>query len=109
MNLVEKLEEGDRVMPFKQIDIKEKIKEKAAKDPEFAEAWEDSRNEYQLLHEITRIRKEQSLTQKQLAEISGSTQQEISRLEKREHSPALRTLCRVVNSLGYELVLKKRL
>lgn len=96
-------------MPFKQIDIKEKIKEKAVRESEFAEAWEDSRNEYQLLHEITRIRKEQSLTQKQLAEISGSTQQEISRLEKREHSPALRTLCKVVNSLGYELVLKKRI
>lgn len=95
-------------MPFEQIDIKEKIKEKVAQNPEFATAWEKSRNEYELLHEVTRIRKEQNLTQKQLAELSDCSQQEISRLEKREHSPALRTLCRVVNSMGYELILRKR-
>ena len=95
-------------MSFQQVSIQEQIKEKTNRDPKFAEAWKDSRNEYELLHEITRIRKEQSLTQKQLAELSGSTQQEISRLEKREHSPALKTLCRIVNSMGYELVLRKR-
>lgn len=95
-------------MSFQQVSIEEQIKEKTTRDPKFAEAWENSRNEYELLHEITRIRKEQSITQKQLAELSGSTQQEISRLEKREHSPALRTLCRIVNSMGYELVLRKR-
>lgn len=95
-------------MSFQQVSIQEQIKEKTTRDPKFAEVWENSRNEYELLHEITRIRKEQSLTQKQLAELSGSTQQEISRLEKREHSPALKTLCRIVNSMGYELVLRKR-
>lgn len=95
-------------MPFKQIDIEAKIKEKATRDSEFASAWENSRNEYELLHEVARIRKEKNLTQKQLADISDCSQQEISRLEKREHSPALRTLCRVVNSMGYELVLRKK-
>lgn len=37
-------------MPFKQVDIKEKISEKSAKDPEFEMTWENSRNEYALLH-----------------------------------------------------------
>lgn len=96
-------------MSFQYVSIEEQIKEKLTHNPEFAEAWENSRNEYELLHEVTRIRKEQNLTQKQLAELSGNTQQEISRLEKREHSPALKTLCRVVNSMGYDLVLKKRM
>lgn len=95
-------------MPFKQVEIKEKIKEKAALSHEFSKAWENSRNEYQLIHEITRIRKELNMTQKDLADISNSTQQEISRLEKREHSPKLRTICKVVNSMGYELVLRKK-
>jgi DNA-binding XRE family transcriptional regulator len=97
------------MMPFEQIEIKEKVLEKAAKSSEFKAAWKDSRNEYNLLHDITRIRKELNLTQKELAVISESTQQEISRLEKKEHSPALKTICRIVNSMGYELVLKKRL
>ena len=95
-------------MSFQKVSIEQKLNEKIAKDPAFAQVWEDSRNEYRLLHEVTQIRKELNLTQKQLADMSGNSQQEISRLEKMEHSPALRTLCRVVNSMGYELVLKKR-
>ena len=96
-------------MPFQHVCIEKQINEKVAQNPKFAEAWENSRNEYELLHEVTRIRKEQNLTQKQLAELSGNTQQEISRLENREHSPALKTLCKIVNSMGYDLVLKKRM
>ena len=95
-------------MPFKQVDIKKTILEKTTENPEFNEVWERSRNEYKLLHDITRIRKELNLTQKELATISKSSQQEISRLENREHSPALKTICRIVNSIGYELILKKK-
>lgn len=96
-------------MPFKRVDIKQKISEKAATNAEFRDAWENSRNEYELLHNVTKIRKELNLTQKDLAIMSNSTQQEISRLEKREHSPALKTICRIVNSMGYELVLRKKI
>ncbi|MFI3212568.1 MAG: helix-turn-helix transcriptional regulator [Eubacteriales bacterium] len=95
-------------MPFKQANIQEKITKKAATDADFNVAWKNSRNEYSLLHDITQKRKELQLTQKQLAEISNCTQQEISRLENREHSPALKTICRIVNSMGYELILKKK-
>ncbi len=96
-------------MPFKQVDIKEKIEERTADEAEFKVAWENSRNEYMLLHNVTQIRKKMKLTQKDLAVISKSSQQEISRLEKREHSPALKTICRIVNSMGYELVLRKKI
>ncbi len=85
-------------MPFKKIDVAQEINKKSADNPEFENAWNTSRNEYELLHDITRKRKEMNLTQKQLAEISNCTQQEVSRLENRGHSPALRTICRIVNS-----------
>lgn len=45
-------------MPFKPINVQERIAEKVAKDSEFKEAWENRRNEYKLLRDITRIRKE---------------------------------------------------
>lgn len=96
-------------MPFKRVEIKSKIEEKATTNAQFRTAWENSRNEYELLHNVTKIRKELNLTQKDLAVMSNSTQQEISRLEKREHSPALKTICRIVNSMGYELVLRKKI
>jgi len=95
-------------MPFKQVSIDEKIKKKTALDPLFKEMWDESRNEYALLHDIVRLRKELNLTQKELAEISETSQQEISRMEKRHHSPALKTLCKIVNSMGYELILQKK-
>ena len=95
-------------MPFKEISIAEVIQHKHASDPIFKQAWEMSRNEYELLFAIASLRKEHHLTQQDLAELTGSSQQEISRLENRSHSPALRTLCRIVNALGYDLVLKER-
>ncbi len=62
-------------MPFKKIDVAQEINKKSADNPEFENAWNTSRNEYELLHDITRKRKEMNLTQKQLAEISNCTQQ----------------------------------
>ncbi|MBR3772637.1 MAG: helix-turn-helix transcriptional regulator [Clostridium sp.] len=98
---------GER-MPFKKIEVEDIIAAKRIDSLEFGQTWDISRNEYELLHEIIRIRKGLGLTQRQLADAIHSTQQEISRLEKREHSPALRTICRIVNCMGYELVLQKK-
>lgn len=65
-------------------------------------------NERILLERVVNIRKDLKITQRELATMSGNTQQEISRLEKQRHSPSIRTLCRILNSIGYELTLAKR-
>ncbi len=38
----------------------------------------------------------------------GSKQQVISQIEKRENSPSLKSLCNILNTLGYELQNVKR-
>lgn len=64
--------------------------------------------EQQLIEQMINIRKEQHITQKQLAEITGNKQQAISRIEKSENSPSLQTFCNILSALGYGLVIEKK-
>lgn len=90
-------------MPFKQINVNEQITEKRKTDSEFDTLWKESRNEYKLLAELVKIRKEANLSQTELAEKSGNKQQAISRIENKENSPTLKTLCSILDVLGYEI------
>ena len=90
-------------MPFKQIDVKKEIIEKRKNDPEFNTLWQESRAEYKLLAELVKIRKESNLSQTELAQKSGNKQQVISRIENKENSPTLKTLCSILDVLGYEI------
>jgi len=55
------------------------------------------------------VRKRQSITQSELKERTGLTQQVISRIEKdHEISPSLRNLIKYVNAIGYELTLQPK-
>ena len=90
-------------MPFKQINVEEEIIRKRKEDAEFDKMWQESRNEYKLLGELIRIRKEAKLSQTELAEKTGNKQQVISRIENKENSPTLKTLCGILDVLGYEI------
>ena len=55
---------------------------------------------------IARKRKEQNLTQEQLAQVTGINQANISRLENGTANPSLRTLKRLAEGMGMELKLE---
>lgn len=95
-------------MPFVELNVKETIEREKANSPEFAQAWDESRTEYKLLSELVQLRKEQKLTQGDLAQLTGNKQQVISRIEKRENSPTLKTFCGLLNTLGYDLQIVKK-
>ena len=40
--------------------------------------------------------------------MTGTRQQVISRIEKKENSPSLKSFCNILNALGYELQIVKR-
>lgn len=90
-------------MSFSKICVKEIIEQEKQKDQEFAREWDESRLEYRLLAEFVQLRKKRNITQTELARMTGNKQQVISRIEKRENSPTLRTFCMLINTLGYEL------
>ncbi len=66
-----------------------------------------SDEENKLIDEMVDLRKRQHLSQKQLAEITGNKQQVISRIERKENSPSLKTFCNILNALGYKLEIKR--
>lgn len=65
--------------------------------------------EKDLIDQMVNLRKEQKISQKKLAEITGNKQQAISRIEKKEHSPSLQTFCNILSALGYELTIEKKI
>lgn len=95
-------------MPFVGVKIDEVLEKKRRSEPEFKKAWDDSREEYRLIGEMISLRKEEKVTQGELAKLVGSKQQVISRIEKKENSPSLRSFCNILNALGYELRIVKR-
>lgn len=95
-------------MPFVEVDINKVINKKRENDPVFKRVWDDSREEYRLIGEMISLRKMEKVTQEELAEMTGSKQQVISRIEKKENSPSLKSFCNILGALGYELQIVKR-
>lgn len=75
-------------------------------NPEFKEEWDALEPEFQVVQAMLKGRKENNFTQKQLAEKTGITQADISRLENGESNPSLNTLKRLAEGLGMKLRLE---
>jgi len=95
-------------MPYKKINVKNNIDTVLKNDPELKKMWDASRTEYKILGELVKLRKEKGLTQIELARKSGNRQQAISRIENKENSPTLKTLCSLLDVLGYDIVFVPR-
>ena len=76
------------------------------KNPEFKEEWDELEPEYQIIKAMLSSRAEKSMTQKQLADITGISQADISRLENGNANPLLRTLVRLADGMGMKLKLE---
>lgn len=63
---------------------------------------------YDIVYEITKVRKEHNITQKQLAELTGLSNNTISRIETYLTTPSLPVLIKIINALGMGLTLKEK-
>lgn len=95
-------------MPFVEINVKNEIEKQRQNNPEFKKAWDESRAEYRLIGEMISLRKQEKITQKELAEMTGNKQQVISRIETKESIPTIRVFSNILNALGYELQIVKK-
>jgi DNA-binding XRE family transcriptional regulator len=59
--------------------------------------------EYKIIEEIITARKEKNLTQKGLAELIGTRQSNISRLESGNYNPTLELLTKIAQVMGKRL------
>lgn len=95
-------------MPFLETNVEKEIELKRENEPEFKQAWDESRAEYKLIGEMISLRKQKKITQKELAVLTGNKQQVISRIERKESIPTLRAFSRILDALGYELKIVKK-
>ncbi len=95
-------------MPFKKLNVQEIIKEKINRDEKFATAYSEVEKEYKLIREVVKARKEQGLTQQELADRVGVQQQVISRFEREKHIPTLDNFLKILDGVGLELKLEKK-
>ena len=72
-------------------------------DAEFKAEWDALQPERAIIQAMIDARKETGLTQKQLAEKSGISQGDISKLENGNANPSLRTLQRLAAGIGKTL------
>ena len=95
-------------MPFVEINVEKEIARQRENDPKFKKAWDESRAEYKLIGEMISLRKQEKITQKELAELTGNKQQGISRIERKESIPTIRAFSHILDALGYELQIVKK-
>lgn len=81
----------------------EQLKEDMLKDEEFKIEYEKLRPRYEAIAQIVAARKEQNMTQSELAKRVGTQKSNISRLESGNYNPSLDFLSKVAESLGKNL------
>ncbi len=79
------------------------IKNELMMDEEFREEYDKLKPRYEIIAQIIETRKEQNMTQAELAKRVGTQKSNISRLESGNYNPSLDFLIKVARSLGKEL------
>jgi len=85
------------------VDYQEYRDRRLREDPELARAYEEVSLEREIARQVLRLRLARRLTQQQLAEVIGTKQTAIARLESGTHRPSLATLEKVCQALGARL------
>ncbi len=81
----------------------EEMKADMQKDERFRAEYEKLRPRYEAIEQIIKARKEQNITQAELAKRVGTQKSNISRLESGNYNPSLDFLTKVAKSLGKSL------
>lgn len=72
-------------------------------DPEVLKALKENELEYQVMRQFIKARIDKNLTQKQLADLVGTQQSNISRLESGSYNPSLEFLDKVAKALDKKI------
>ena len=76
------------------------------RDPEFRKEYEALQPEHAIIQAIIDARQQSGMTQKELAEKTGIAQGDISKLERGNANPSIRTLQRLAAGMGMTIRLE---
>ena len=65
-------------------------------------------DDQKLIDKVIEIRKKENVSQAELAEMTGNSQQSISRFEQKTHNASMKLFSSIINALGYEVQLIKK-
>lgn len=82
------------------------VRNQILQSPEVRAEYDKLKLLYDIKREIIKLRLDQGLSQKELADKVGTKQSAISRLESGEYNPSVEFLSKVANALGKELEVK---
>lgn len=74
------------------------------RNPEFKKEWDALEPEYNLIRQVIDARLEKQLSQKQLAELSGTNQSSIARLESGNYNPSFKFLQKIASAMGKQVI-----
>ena len=80
-----------------------KAKEIILKNKEVQKELEINAAEYKIIEEVIMARREKNLTQKELAELIGTRQSNISRLESGNYNPTIDFLQKIASAMDKKL------
>lgn len=86
--------------------FRETLNEELKSNADFKREYDSMELEYQLINAILDARKEKNLTQKELSDITGIAQSDISRIETGNANPSLQTIERIANGVGKKIKLE---
>lgn len=86
----------------------EEMKNDLLKDNDFKNEYEKLKPRYEAIEQIIRARKEQNITQAELAKMVGTQKSNISRLESGNYNPTLDFLTKISEALGKNLSVQLR-
>lgn len=82
------------------------FKKKSLENPEVKAEYDELQPEYDIIQAMIDARKSQNMTQKDLAEATGITQADISRIENGTRNPSLEMVKRLAAGMGMKLKLE---
>ena len=85
-----------------------KIKEDLMKDEEFKAEYEKLKPRYELISEIIKVRREQNITQEELALRTGTQKSNISRLKSGTYNSPLDFPSKLAKGFGKEIHIESR-
>jgi|SRR5215204_1114196 len=99
---------GAGINPEVEEDGEEHLTQMLSTDQEFRRAWEEGRSRRKLGMFVLEKRMELGLSQRELAELVGTSQNRIYLIENGETNPTLDTLQHLADVLGFPLVISPR-
>ena len=80
-----------------------KVKKSILKNKDVQKEYDSMEAEYKIIEEIIMARREKNLTQKGLAQLIGTKQSNISRLESGNYNPSLEFLQKIASAMDKRL------